>query len=300
MGVLSEARRAPFLALLTRVLTYLALGVGSIVMVTPFLFLLSSSLKGDAEILAYPPTLFPKVWAFGNYVRTWQEGNLALYFRNSAYIAFWQTVLTLLTCALAAYAFARLEFPGRQALLILFLSTMMLPGQVTLIPVYVLIKRMPLVGGNNLFGDGGTGLINTFAGIIVPGCVSASGIFLLRQFMKTLPKDLDDAARIDGCGELSIFWRIILPLSKPALATLGIFIFQGSWNNFLWPLLVGQRKEIWTLQVALSRFRVDVEGGIIKWPQLLSGTVIATLPIMFVFLYAQRYFVRGIALTGMR
>ncbi len=301
MVALSQSKRhAQHLRALKKAPVYVVLSIGALVMAIPFLFLVSSSLKTDTEILAYPPTLLPKVWDWANYPETWQEGDFSLYFRNSAYIALVQSALVLFTCALSAYTFARMQFPGRQIILLAFLSTMMLPGQVTLIPVYVLIKRIPFIGGNNLWGEGGTGMINTFAGIIIPGYVSASGIFLLRQFMSTLPRELDDAARIDGCGEFGIFWRIILPLCMPALATLGIMTFQGSWNNFLWPLLVGQKRELWTLQVAISRFRISAETGVIEWPQLFAGTVIATLPVMIVFLFAQRYFVEGIALTGLK
>lgn len=293
-------RRVAYRRALRKVPVHILLSAGALLMAIPFLFLVSSSLKTDTEILAYPPTLIPKVWDWANYLETWQQGDFALYFRNTAYIALVQSALVLFTCALSAYAFARMEFPGRNIILLAFLSTMMLPGQVTLIPVYVLIKKMPLMGGNNLWGEGGTGLINTFAGIIIPGYVSVWGIFLLRQFMSTLPRELDDAARIDGCSEFGIFWRIILPLCMPALATLGIMTFQQSWNNFLWPLLVGQKRHLWTLQVAISRYRIGVESGVIQWPQLLSGTVIATLPVMLVFLAAQRYFVEGIALTGLK
>jgi multiple sugar transport system permease protein len=166
--------------------------------------------------------------------------------------------------------------------------------------VYVIIKRFPMLGGNNILGNGGTGMINTYAGLIIPGFVAASGIFLLREFMRTLPRDLDDAARIDGCGEFGIFYRIILPLTRPALATLAVLTFQGVWNDFLWPLLVGQKKALWTLQVALAHMRSGVVNNSISWPHMLAATMITTLPIIIVFLFAQRYFMRGIALTGMK
>jgi multiple sugar transport system permease protein len=305
MSVVSQAQPSPGLgrrlkSALNQLMVYLLLAAGGFIMVVPFLFLISSSLKTDTEILAFPPTLFPSVWDFANYPETWVKGNFGQYTLNSMFISVSRTVLVLTTSALAAYAFARIEFPGRNILFILLLSTMMLPSQVTLIPVYVLVKRLPLVGGNDLFGNGGSGLINTYTGIIVPGYVNASGIFLLRQFMRTLPWELDDAARIDGCTEFGIFSRIILPLTKPALAALSLFTFQGAWNDFLWPLLVGQRKYLWTLQVALSRFRVDVESGVVEWPYLLAGTVIATVPILIVFIFTQKYFIRGIVLSGIK
>jgi len=289
-----------FCTYLESIFFYLLLMAGSLIMVAPFLFMVSSSLKTDAEILAFPPTLIPREFDFQNYPDIWMKGNFSRYFANTLYISVGRTALVLATTTLAAYAFAVLRFPGRNLLFVLFLSTMMLPGQVTLIPVYVIIKKFPLMGGNDLFGVGGTGLINTFPGIIIPGLVSVSSIFLLRQFMTTIPRDMIDAARIDGGGEFRIFSEIVLPMTGPALATVGIFTFQGAWNDFLWPLLVGQRKSLWTLQVALAQLRSSLASGVIQWSEILAGTVIATLPIMIVFLLAQRYFVRGIALTGIK
>lgn len=280
--------------------TYAGLILISFIMIAPFLYLVLSSLKTNEEMLAYPPVLIPTIWDWANYIETWQRGRFDLYFLNSVYISVARTALTVFTSALAAHAFARLVFPGRTVLFIIVLTTLMLPPQVTIIPVYVLIRYMPLFGGNNILGQGGTGMINTYAGLIVPGYASAISIFLLRQFMMTLPRDLDDAARIDGASEFNIFARIILPLTKPAMAAVALFTFQGAWNEFLWPLLVGQRRDLWTLPVALSRFVLDAETGLVEWPQLLSGTVIATMPIILVFLFAQKYFIRGIAMTGIK
>jgi multiple sugar transport system permease protein len=269
-------------------------------MIAPFLYLVLSSLKTRAEMLAYPPVLIPTEWRWQNYVETWSQGDFALYFLNSTYVTISRTLLTLVSSALAAHAFARMKFPGRTILFVLLLSTLMLPPQVIIIPVYVLARYMPFFGGNDLFGQGGTGMLNTYAGLIVPGYASAISIFLLRQFMQSLPLDLDDAARIDGAGEGGIFWHVTLPLSKPALAVVALFTFQGAWNEFLWPLLVGQQRRLWTLPVALSRFVVDAEAGLVQWQNLLAGTVIATLPIVIVFLFTQRFFIRGIVLSGMK
>jgi multiple sugar transport system permease protein len=281
-------------------LTYVALTASALVMTAPFVFMVTSSLKTDTEVLRFPPSLIPQVWDFTSYTRLLDKGEFGQYFLNSAFVSIGRTVLVVATSALAAYAFSRMEFPASRLIFVLFLSTMMLPGQVTLIPVYVLTKRMPLIGGNDLFGNGGTGLMNTYWGLIIPGYVSVTGIFLLRQFMRSLPRELDDAARIDGCSEFRIFHSIILPLSKPALATLAVLTFQGVWNDFLWPLLVGQRKALWTVQVALAHMRSGVQAGSIRWPEMLAATVVATLPIILIFLFAQRYFMRGIALTGLK
>jgi multiple sugar transport system permease protein len=268
-------------------------------MVTPFLFMVFNSFKSETEVFDYPPTLLPKVWDFSNYPDAWVKGKFGHYFLNTVFIAVSSTFLVLATSTLAGYAFARLEFPGRDLLLLLLLSTMMLPGQITLIPRFVLIKRMPLAGGNNLLGEGGTGWISTYQGLIIPGAISVWGIFMLRQFMQTIPNDLSDAARIDGCSEFRIFWEVIVPLVGPALATLTIFTFQGSWNTFMWPLLVGRKKQFWTLQVALAIMRTGV-GTLIEWPELLAGTLITILPVLVIFVFAQKYFVRGIALTGFK
>ena len=168
-------------------LYFAVLGAGAVVMFAPFFFLVSSSLKPDREVMLYPPRLLPSVWQWSNYTVVWEKYDFGLHFLNSAFVTLGRTFLILCTCTLAAYAFARMEFPGRDALFVVFLATMMLPSQVTLIRVYVIVKRMPLLGGNDLFGMGGTGMINTYAGLIIPGFVAATGIFLLREFMRTLP-----------------------------------------------------------------------------------------------------------------
>ena len=281
-------------------LIYFTLFSGGILMITPFLFMVFSSVKTDAEILAYPPTFIPNEWDLSHYVKVWNENNLDRAFLNTLFVSAARTVLVVSTSACAAYAFAMLRFPGRKLIFILFLTTLMLPGQVTLIPVYVIIRRMPLIGGNDIMGMGGQGLINTHAGMIVPGLAAATGVFLLRQFMTTIPRDLLDAARIDGASEFGAFYKIVLPLIIPALAALGIFSFQSTWNDFLWPLLVGQRKELWTLQVQIAQMQRGLDGGSVTWQEIMAAIVIATMPILIVFVFAQRYFIRGIALSGVK
>jgi len=174
---------------------------------------------------------------------------------------------------------------------------MMVPGQVTMVPVFILLKRWPFMGGNDWLGIGGHGLLNSYTGLILPGAVGAFGIFLLRQFFMTLPRDLEDAARIDGCSEIGIYWRIILPLSAPALATLGIFTFTAAWNEFLWPLLIMSKDSMKTLQIGLQVFQTQYTT---RWDLLMAGTVVVTLPVLVIFLLGQRYFTRGIALSGMK
>jgi multiple sugar transport system permease protein len=163
--------------------------------------------------------------------------------------------------------------------------------------VFVMLKHWPLLGGNDLLGAGGHGLLNSYTGLILPAAVGAFGIFLLRQFFMTLPKELEDAARIDGCSEFGIYWRIILPLSTPALATLGIFTFTAAWNEFLWPLLITSKDSMKTLQVGLQVFQTQYTT---RWDLLMAGTVIVTIPVLIIFLAGQRYFTRGIAMSGMK
>ena len=174
---------------LRKFLIYFTLFSGGLLMITPFLFMVFSSVKTDAEILAYPPTFVPKEWDLSHYVKVWNENTLQRAFMNTLLVSVGGTALVVTTSACAAYAFAMLRFPGRDLLFMLFLTTLMLPGQVTLIPVYVIIRRMPLVGGNDIMGMGGRGLINTHAGMILPGLAAATGVFLLRQFMRTIPRD---------------------------------------------------------------------------------------------------------------
>jgi len=278
-------------------LLYLSLTLGAALMLLPFWWMVVTAVKPEAEIFQFPPRLWPSAWKWENFARALSAAPFGVYFLNTLVYAAAITLSHLLLCSMAAYAFARLRFPGRDPLFLLVLATMMIPGQVTMIPVFLIVKHMPLAGGNDLFGVGGTGWLNTYAGLIVPGAVSAFGIFLLRQFFLSLPTELEDAARIDGCTEAGIYRRIILPLSKPALATLAIFSFTGAWNEFLWPLLVTSKESMKTLQIGLQVFQSQYTT---KWDLLMAGTVLATLPVLILFLVFQRYFTQGIALSGMK
>jgi ABC-type sugar transport system permease subunit len=203
----------------------------------------------------------------------------------------------IMAVTLVSMRYVRLRFPGRGVLFVLVLATLMVPYQVTIIPQFVIIRHMPLFGGNDLLGQNGIGWINSYWGLIVPGAVGAFGIFLLRQFFETLPHELEDAARIDGAGELRIFWQIMLPLAMPAVATLAVFSFQAGWNAFLWPLLITTTDDMRTIQLGLTVF---VQQYSTQWDQLMAATVVATLPIIAVFAAGQRLLVRGIAFTGLK
>lgn len=279
----------------TRGLLYVVLIVTSLLMVVPFLWMLSTSVKPDYQIFEYPPSWLPRQWNWGNYARAWQLAHFSRYTLNTAIYAGFSTLGQLILCSMAGYAFARLPFPGSNVLFVLVLATMMIPFQMLLIPLFVILRYWPLAGGNNIFGVGGTGLIDTLVGLTLPNTISAFGIFLIRQFSLTLPSELADAARIDGCSEATIFRRIMMPLMKPALTTLCIFAFQGAWNDFTWPLVITMSEKTRTLQLGLQTFQNQ---EFTEWGLLMAGTTITILPLVLIFLVGQRYFVQGIALTG--
>lgn len=283
--------------LLSRGLLYLVLIAGAAFMLLPFLWMLGTSLKPPAELFRMPPVWIPSTLVWENYARAMSAGDFGRYALNSGILAVANTVTNVGLSALAGYAFARLHFRGREALFVLVLATIMVPYQVTMIPTFIIIRHMPLFGGNDFLGQGGIGWINSYWGLIVPGAVSAFGIFMMRQFFRVLPRELEDAARIDGAGEIRIFWQVMLPLATPALMTLGIFSFQAGWNAFLWPLLVTTTDDMRTIQLGLSVFMGQWST---QWDQLMAATVLATLPIVLVFMLGQRYFAKSIAFTGMK
>ncbi len=233
--------------------------------------------------LHWPPTLVPHEIFWSNYPESWAAAPFGRFYLNSLFVALSVTGGQLLTCTLAAYAFARLNFRGRDFIFLALLGTMMIPFQVTMIGAFQVIHWLRW--------------IDTYYALIVPGLASAFGTFLLRQFFLTLPAELEDAARIDGAGRLGVIRHVIIPLSTPALATLGIFTFMGVWNDFMWPLVVLNSEQHYTVQLGLAVFR-DQRSTV--WNLLMAGTVTATLPILIVFFFAQRYFIRGIALTGLK
>jgi len=280
-----------------RVLLHIVLIAGGFTMILPFLWMISTSLKPESEIFRFPPVFVPKTWDWANYVEAMKAAAFGRYFINTIIYAVAVTTTNLIFCSMAAYAFARLRFRGRNVLFILVLGTMMIPPQVTMVPVFIMLKRWPLAGGNSLLGVGGHGLLNSYTGLVLPMAVGAFGIFLLRQFFMTLPSELEDAARIDGCSEAGIYWRIILPLSKPALATVGIFTFTAAWNQFIWPLLIMSKDSMKTLQVGLQVFQTQYTT---TWDLLMAATVVLTVPVLVIFMFGQRYFTRGIALSGMK
>ncbi len=256
---------------------------GAVVMIFPFIWGISTSLKDMREVLSDPFNLVPRQITFVNYKNVIKSIPIVRFFINSLIVSVSITVSQLITCSLSAYAFSRLKFPFRDGLFYILLGTMMIPQHVIMIPVYIIL---------NFFR-----LIDTYAAMIVPFISSAFGTFLLRQFFLTIPKELEEAATLDGCNHFNFLFRIMIPLARPILATLAIFTFMWSWNNYLWPLIVTNRIEIRTLQYGLAMFKE--EGGL-NWGQLMAGTTIATIPILVLFLIAQKQFIRGITLTGLK
>ncbi len=275
-------RRGARRASLGAALSYVGLSAGAVVMLVPFVWMVSTSLKNGAAVFVYPPEWLPDPVVWSNYADVVRIMPFLRYVLNTTFVSGSVTLLQLVVSSLAAFAFARLRFPGRDRLFLAYLATLMVPGQVTLIPNFLIVKYL--------------GWIDTYQALIIPQVFSAFGTFLLRQFFLTIPRELDDAARIDGASAFGFFRQILLPLSTPALATLGVFTFTAQWNNFLWPLIVTNDVQMRTLTVGL---RALVGQYTVQYPLLMAGSVIALLPMVVVFLLAQRAFVRGIALTGL-
>jgi multiple sugar transport system permease protein len=255
-----------------------------LLMIAPFLWMLSGSFKPEADIRKIPPVLIPTAPTTANYSKLFSQLDFTTMFANSVIVALAVTAGNLIFCSMLGYALAKLEFRGKRAVFTLVLGTLMVPGLVTFVPLYVLVANMKLTG--------------SLLGLILPFLATPFGVFLMRQFISTLPDELIDAARVDGCRELAIFWKIILPLTKPALATLGIITFLGSWNNFLWPLVVAQSEDQYTLPVGLALATSGQD--FTRFGILLAGSVVVLLPVMVVFLLFQRHFVAGIATTGLK
>ena len=262
---------------------YVALIAVAIVMLFPFVWMVSTSLTSDAQLFVTPPQLIPSPFVPGNYARVADAFPLGAFLRNSLIVAAISTTLQVATSAMAAYAFARLQFRGRDALFLVYLATLMVPLQVIVVPLFIEMRFMNFV--------------NSYPGLILPSIASAFGTFLLRQAFLTLPRELEEAAFIDGASHWTVFRRIVLPLSGPALATFGIFAFMASWNSFLWPLIVTSSQDLMTLPVGLSNLHGRYATA---WNLVMAGSTISVIPIVLVYLVAQRHVVRGVALSGLK
>ncbi len=271
-------------------LRYLVLFALGLLFFMPFIISFFSTFKTTNEILSWPPTIFPQEWRWSNWSETWNttipgaSSNIfPRWLFNSIWLALVVVVAQLFFCSLAAYAFARLQFPGRDIIFAFMLGTMAIPSVVTLIPGYVFFAKLKW--------------INTYWPIIVPSLVTPFGIFLLTQFFKTIPKELEEAALIDGASRFRTYWSIILPMARPALITLGILSFQGSWNNFTGPLLFLRKPDLMTLTVGLNFFKGQYVND---WPKLMIGTMFNAIPVLILFFVFSRYYVEGQASAGVK
>lgn len=278
-----ELNLVKILTLIRRIFIHLLLFLGLAITLAPFIWMISTSFKSSESVFTFPPQWIPKHPTIEQYQTLFREVNFLQFFKNSVIVAFGITLFSLFLNSLGGFAFAKHKFPGREKIFALLLATMMVPGQITMIPVFLMLKTV--------------GLINSYWGLIIPAGASAFGIFLMRQFITTIPTDLIESARIDGCSEFRIYWTIILPLCKPVIAALGIFTFMGSWNAFLWPLIVMIKENMYTLPVALANLSGQ---HATKFGLLMAGAVVVVIPVLIVFIVAQRYVIKGVAVTGLK
>ena len=266
-----------------RAFVYTFLIIGSFIMIVPFVWMIVTSFKPLDEINTYPPSFFIRKPTIAAYAELFRIIPMGRYLLNSLFVTSAITLANIFFCSLAGYAFAKHRFFGRDKLFLLLIGSMMIPWQVNLIPGFVIIKKF--------------GWLNSFYGLIIPAMSGAFGIFLLRQFIMTIPDDLIDAAKIDGCSEFTIYRRVILPLIQPALASLAIFTFMGQWNNFVWPLVIIYSSKMRTIPLALSVLNGQFGTN---FAMVMAGAVVATTPVLIVFIAFQKYFIKGIALTGLK
>ena len=281
-GVLVEAERTEAKRRVWWLYALLLLGL--LAVAGPFLWMILSSFKPQSELVRVPPTWLPETWTFSNYDRLFTQLNFPRYFFNSVFVAGSVVLANIVFCSMVGYALAKLNFVGKRLIMLLVLGTLMVPGSVTVIPLFVLMSKL--------------GLVNTYWAVILPFAVGPFGVFLMRQFMLGIPNDLLEAARVDGASEFRIFWKVVVPLSWPGMAALGIITFLGSWNNFLWPLIVLTDEHMYTLPVALGTFAIGQHQA--DYGLLMAGATALVIPIVVVFLLLQRHFTESIANTGIK
>lgn len=264
---------------MNRALGLTTLWIGALLCAAPFLLLITTSLMTYEQAMAYPPAFWPSPLTLDNFRKAMGEGALWRWFGNSVLVAVLTVAGQILTGAMAGYAFARMSFRGRDVLFFIVLMTMMVPVQVNLVPLFALVARL--------------GWVDTYQALIIPDLAGAFGIFLFRQWFMGLPKELEDAARLDGCSPWRFFWTVALPTATPAVATLGIFQFLASWNTFMWPLVATHADHLRTLPVGLAAFRASMRETT-DWPLLMAATTVAIVPAIIVFLFLQKQFMKGL------
>lgn len=267
-----------------RVITYTVLIVGLLVWLIPFAWMALGSVKTQAEILQRPPTWWPATPTGENFAQWFGPLDFGTFFSNSLIVAVITVLGNMIFCSMVGYALAKMEFPGKKTLFLVVMVTLMVPGVVTFVPLFVMVSSL--------------GLVNTYAALILPFVTAPIGVFLMRQFMLGIPEALIEAARLDGAGEFRIFSRIVMPLCGPPLATLGILTFLTSWNNFLWPLVAAQSEDMYTLPIALSLYSTGQNAT--NYGLLLAGSVLVIAPILALFVLLQRYFIQGVATAGLK
>lgn len=266
------------------IITVLILAIGALMMIGPFMWIISAAFGKTTEVFVLPPRWFPQSISLKNFEDVFRLVPYHLFMFNSVKLAVIVTLGQLITCSMAAYAFARLEFPGRNALFMLLLASLMIPGQITIVPLFILVRNL--------------GLYNTHTALILPGLISPFGVFLLRQYFITLPVELEDAARVDGASTLTIYWRIILPLSGPVLTTLAILTFVGMWNSYFFPLIMINSPELQVITVGLTLLRGQFGTGALG--PIAAALTMAIVPVLAVFLILQKYIIKSIVSTGLK
>ena len=269
----------------------------SVLMLTPVIMMFLTSFKSMEEVKSSVFHLLPEKISLTNYIAALGNGNWLIYFRNSLIITISAVAFSLIFNSIAGYAFARLKFKGSKILFAFLLVGLMMPAQVTILPTFLIMAKFPLMGGNNILGQGGTGMINTFAGLIIPLVSGSYGILLCKQFYENFPKSLDEAAEIDGLGKWRTFFQIYLPNSKAILATLALMKGVAVWNDYLWPLVMTNSESRKTVQLALTMFKTETT---IQWNQMMAAAMLIVLPMILLFLLTQKYFVQGIVTSGLK
>lgn len=281
-------------------LSYLLVGVGAVVTVVPFLDMLLTSFKEAGEYGRLPYRFLPEAFELSNYREAFVRLDLPLLFRNSVVATAVITGSVLLTSSLAGYALAKLRFPGRDLIFRLVLATMMFPPFVFFIPHFLILVHWPLAGGNGLLGDGGAGLTVSLAALVMPFLVSGFGIFLMRQFIVSVPDEMLEAARIDGAGEFTVWWRIVVPQTKPVAVTLALLTFVSAWNEYIWALLVSTANpRLMTLPVGIQTLQSYLDPNRMV-PVMMAGLMLSVLPVLLLFLLLQKYYIRGVMLSGLK
>ncbi len=271
--------------LLMDLLVYVVLSIVGIIFIMPFAWMVANSFKDIRGIYKFPPEFIPEVWHFENYTEAWTATHFDIGFLNSALVAAAVVLGQVVTASLAGYSFARLRYPGRDKIFLLYISLMMVPFTVLLIPLYIQMRAF--------------GWVSTLQAVIVPFLFTPWGTFMMRQFMVTIPRELEDAARIDGCGFFRTYWLIILPLTKPALATLAIFTFVNTWNSYQWPLIVLAKPKVKTLPLLLASFQ-NQSAMRTPWHLIMAASTFVVVPVLIAFVVGQKYYVRGIVTTGIK